>query len=55
MEKRINELPELLPSLLTDFMEIKNLHSEIFYYRIHNKAGVSIFLEGNLLLIQFLC
>ena len=42
VEKRINELPELLPSLFTDFMEIKNLHFEIFYYRRHNKEGVSI-------------
>lgn len=42
VEKRINELPELLQSLFTDFMEIKNLHFEIFYYCIHNKAGVPI-------------
>lgn len=48
VEKRINELLELVPSLFTDFMEIKNLHLEIFYYCIHDKAGVPILLEGNL-------
>ena len=51
VEKRINELPELLPSLFSDFMEIKSLHFDIFYYRIHNKAGVPILLEDNILLI----
>ena len=44
MEKRINELPELLPTLFKDFMEIKNLLFKIFYYRRHNKAGVSVLL-----------
>ena len=47
VEKQINELPEVLPSLFKDFMEIKSLYFEIFYYRRQNKEGVSIFLEGN--------
>ena len=46
VEKWINEIPELLPSLFKDFMEIKNLHLKIFYYRRHNKAGVSVLLAG---------
>ena len=55
VEKRINELPELLPSLFKDFMAIKSLHFEIFYYRRQNKAGLSILLEGNLLMVQSFC